>query len=146
MLKLNVWALTPPAILDENLCVSCGQRGKLVSFYLAGLCIFDFFLNGEVVSSCSAARSAGFAESAFVLLTEPSIRAQQQPVWAAILDLRAADLPAPRAVAVTVGQVSALLDLIGTCLLPPVRVAAHLEEVDLLHGGSHFVLLCCHVL
>lgn len=106
-----------------------------------------FFLNREVVSSRSAARSAGFAESSFVLLTEPSIRAKQQPIRATILDLRAADLLAPRAVAVTVGpQVSAILDLIVTSLLPSGRVAAHLEEVYLPHCGGHFVLLCGHVL
>lgn len=120
------------------------KRVKYVPVYLE---FSSFFLNGEVGCSRSAARSAGFAESPFVVLTEPSIWAKQQPVWAAILHLSAADLPAPRGVGVRVGpQVSAVLDLIVASLLPSGRVAAHLEEVYLLSGGGHFVLLCGHVL
>ena len=105
-----------------------------------------FFLNSEVICSRSAARSAGFAESSIVPLTD--VRAKQQPVGVAMLDLRAADLPAASAEAASVGhQVSAILDLIVTSLLPSGRVAAHLEEIHLLHGGGgHFVLLGGHVL
>lgn len=105
------------------------------------------FLNREVVRSRSAARPAGFAESSLVLLTEPSVRAKQQPVRGATLDLRTADLPAHRGVGVSVcPQVSAILDLTVTALLPSGRVAAHLEETDLLCCGGHFVLLSGHVL
>lgn len=104
-----------------------------------------FSLNSEVICSRSAARSAGFAESSIVLLTD--VRAKQQPVGVAMLDLRAADLPAARAEAVSVGhQVSAILDLTVTSFLPSGRVAAHFEEIHLLHGGGHFVLLGGHVL
>lgn len=101
----------------------------------------------QVVCSRSAARSAGFAESPFVLLTDPSIRAKQQPVRATIFDRRTADLPAPRAVAVSVGpQVAVIWDLVVTGLLPSVRVASHFEEGCLLHSSGYFVLLCGHVL
>lgn len=61
--------------------------------------------------------------------------------------MKQADLPAGGAVAAGVGpQVSVLLDLIVAGFLPPVRVAAHLEQGGLLHGGCDFVLLCGHVL
>lgn len=106
-----------------------------------------FLLNREVVCSRSAAGSAGFAASSFVLLTEPPVRTKQQPVRAAVWDRRAAGLSAPGAVAVSVGpDVSAILGLIVTCLLPSGRVAAHLEEVCLVRGGGHVVLLGGHVL
>lgn len=61
--------------------------------------------------------------------------------------MKQADLPAGGAVAAGVGpQVSVLLDLIVAGFLPPVRVAAHLEQGGLLHGGGDFVLLRGHVL
>lgn len=113
---LNRSALTPPDVLDEAV--------KYVSVHLQvcdWLNLSALFLNREVVCSRSAARAAGFAESTSVLLADPSIRAEMQPVWAAILDLRAAALPAARgAEAVSVGpQVSAVLDLSFAGLLPP---------------------------
>lgn len=134
-----------PSIRWE-MCIMCIGTIQLIQQVceLLNQSVHVLLLNRKVILSCSAARSAGFAQSSFVLLTESSIRAQQQPVF--ILDLRTADLPVRRAVAVSVSpQVSVILDLIVTGLLPCVRVAAHLEEGCLLHGNSYFVLLCGHV-
>lgn len=100
--------------------------------------IYFFFLNCEVICSSSAARSAGFAVSSLVLM--------QQHVWATILDLNTADVPALGGIAVSIGsQVSPILDLTVIGLLPSMRIAAHLEEVYLFHCGCHFVLLGSHV-
>lgn len=97
-----------------------------------------FFLNCEVICSSSAARSAGFAVSSLVLM--------QQHIWATILDLNTADVPALGGIAVSIGsQVSPILDLTVIGLLPSMRIAAHLEEVYLFHCGCHFVLLGSHV-
>lgn len=90
--------------------------------------------DSEVVYSRPAARSAGFAEPAFVLLTESSGRAKHQPVWAAGLDLRAAAVPGPGVKAGDVSPQELLsLDLTITRLLPGGRVAAHVVQVLLLH-------------
>lgn len=78
--------------------------------------------NGEVVCS-PAARSTCFAESTFVLLIESAVRVEQQPVWAAVMDL-------------------AVLSP-----LPSRRVAAHVQEVSLPDApDGYFVFLSDHVL
>lgn len=102
-------------------------------------------LDRQVVCSRSAACAAGFAESPLVLLAESPTRAQQKPVGAPVLDVWTSGLPASSAEAVlVVPEVGVLGDL--TALLPPVGVAAHLEEGRLLHGGGYFVLLGGQVL
>lgn len=107
----------------------------------------SILLNWQVVCSCSAASSTGFAESPLVLLTESPTRAKKKPVRATVWDLWTADVPAAGTVAVIViPEVGILLDLTGVGLLPSVGVAAHLEEARLFYGGGYFVFLGGHVL
>lgn len=101
----------------------------------------------QVVRSGSAAGSAAPAQPALVLLPEPPVRAQQQLVAHSVLDLEHAGLPAGGGVAARVlaPQEALLLELVAGGLLPPVRVAAHLQQRGLLHGGGDLVLLGGHV-
>lgn len=100
----------------------------------------------QVVRSGSAAGSAAPAQPAFVLLSERPVRAQEQLVSRSVLNVKHADLPAGGGVAAgaLAPQEIVLLELGAGGLRPPVRVAAHLQQRGLLHGGGD--LLCSHVL